>query len=122
MFMESDQSAIQLFSKKFFERKVFLAAPIHHHFEAKGWPETKVTMRAWIFTAVTAIIGVIIGILGAGKYHYDSIRNLRQEVSGYSYKNMEIKKIQDAEVEGKKVLLRVDFNAAMEERYSQGKI
>lgn len=67
--LESGSVAIQLFSKKFFKRKVFLAAPIHHHFEAMGWPESKVTMRIWIFTAVTAILGVIIGILGAGKFH-----------------------------------------------------
>ncbi|MBU2028924.1 hypothetical protein KJ761_03490 [Patescibacteria group bacterium] len=67
--IESGSVAIQLFSKKFFHKKVFLAAPIHHHFEAKGWPETKVTMRAWIFTLVTAFLGVIIGILGMGKYH-----------------------------------------------------
>lgn len=67
--IESGSVAIQLFSKKFFHRKVFLAAPIHHHFEAKGWPETKVTMRAWIITLVTAFFGVIIGILGMGKYH-----------------------------------------------------
>jgi phospho-N-acetylmuramoyl-pentapeptide-transferase len=65
--LESGSVAIQLFSKKFFHRKIFLAAPIHHHFEAKGWPEPKVTMRAWIFTALTALIGVIIGILGMGK-------------------------------------------------------
>lgn len=66
--LESGSVVIQLTSKKLFKRKVFLAAPIHHHFEAKGWPEPKVTMRAWIFTAVTAIMGVIIGILGAGKF------------------------------------------------------
>jgi len=66
--LESGSVAIQLFSKKFFRRKVFLAAPLHHHFEAKGWPEPKVTMRAWVFTAVTAIMGVIIGILGGGKF------------------------------------------------------
>jgi phospho-N-acetylmuramoyl-pentapeptide-transferase len=67
--LESGSAVIQLTSKKFFKRKVFLAAPIHHHFEAKGWPETKVTMRIWIFTAVTALIGIIVGILGMGKYH-----------------------------------------------------
>ncbi len=67
--LESGSVVIQMTSKKFFHRKVFLAAPIHHHFEAKGWPETKVTMRAWIFTMVTALIGVIVGILGMGKYH-----------------------------------------------------
>jgi len=65
--IESGSVALQLFSKKFFGKKVFLAAPIHHHFEAKGWPETKVTMRIWIFTMVTALIGLLIGILGMGK-------------------------------------------------------
>lgn len=64
--MESGSAAIQLLSKKFLGRKIFLAAPLHHHFEAKGWPEPKVVMRAWIFTALTAAIGVIIGILGMG--------------------------------------------------------
>lgn len=67
--LESGSVAIQLTSKKLFGKKVFLAAPIHHHFEAKGWPETKVTMRAWIITLMTALIGVIMGILGGGKFH-----------------------------------------------------
>ena len=58
---------VQLLSKKYRGKKIFLAAPIHHHFEAKGWPEPKIVMRAWIFTSVTALIGVIIGILGMGK-------------------------------------------------------
>jgi len=65
--IESGSVVIQLTSKKYFGRKVFLAAPIHHHFEALGWPETKVTMRAWIFTMVTAMIGVIVAVLGMGK-------------------------------------------------------
>lgn len=64
--LESGSAAIQLTSKRFFGRKVFLAAPLHHHFEAKGWPEPKIVMRAWIFTALTALIGVMIGILGMG--------------------------------------------------------
>lgn len=64
--LESGSVAIQLFSKKFLHRKIFLAAPIHHHFEAKGWPEPKVTMRAWIFTLLTTIIGLIVGIFGKG--------------------------------------------------------
>ncbi len=67
--LESGSVAIQLFSKKFLHRKVFLAAPVHHHFEAKGWPETKVTIRFWIITIITALAGVIIGILGGGKFH-----------------------------------------------------
>lgn len=64
--LESGSAALQLFSKKFFKRKIFLAAPIHHHFEAMGWPETKVVARAWIFTAITSLLGTIIGILGMG--------------------------------------------------------
>jgi phospho-N-acetylmuramoyl-pentapeptide-transferase len=65
--LESGSAALQLLSKRFLGRKIFLAAPLHHHFEAKGWPEPKVVMRAWIFTAVTALVGVIIGIFGMGK-------------------------------------------------------
>ena len=57
---------IQLFSKKYFGRKVFLSAPIHHHFQAKGWPETKVTMRFWVIGMVCAIIGLIIALIGRG--------------------------------------------------------
>jgi phospho-N-acetylmuramoyl-pentapeptide-transferase len=65
-FVESGSSAIQLLSKKFRGKKIFLSAPIHHHFEALGWPETKVTMRFWIIGMVMAVIGVIIGLLGRG--------------------------------------------------------
>jgi len=68
--IESGSVVIQLTSKKLFKRKVFLAAPIHHHFEAKGWPETKVTMRAWIFTLVMAMVGVIIAVLGMGRGNF----------------------------------------------------
>ncbi len=58
---------IQLISKKFFNgKKIFLAAPIHYHFRAKGWPESKVVMRFWIISAVMGVIGVSIGILGGG--------------------------------------------------------
>jgi phospho-N-acetylmuramoyl-pentapeptide-transferase len=65
--LESGSAAIQIMSKRFFGTKVFLAAPLHHHFEAKGWPEPKIVMRAWIFTAITALIGVMIGIIGMGR-------------------------------------------------------
>ncbi|MDD3481275.1 MAG: phospho-N-acetylmuramoyl-pentapeptide-transferase [Patescibacteria group bacterium] len=65
-FAESTSSALQLLSKRIRGKKLFLIAPIHHHFEAMGWPETKVTMRFWIIGAVTAVAGVIIGILGRG--------------------------------------------------------
>jgi phospho-N-acetylmuramoyl-pentapeptide-transferase len=45
-------------------KKIFLSSPIHHHFEAIGWPETKVTMRFWVIGQVAAFIGVILFILG----------------------------------------------------------
>ena len=67
--IESGSVVIQLSAKRFLGRKVFLAAPLHHHFESLGWPETKVTMRAWIFTMVMSVAGIIVGILGAGKIH-----------------------------------------------------
>ncbi len=55
---------LQLFWKKFLHRKLFLSAPVHHHFQAMGWPETKVTMRFWIIGAVAGIVGVIIYFIG----------------------------------------------------------
>ena len=57
---------IQLFSKKYFKKKVFLLAPLHHHFEKKGWGEAKITMRFWIFGAMCGAIGGIVGIIGMG--------------------------------------------------------
>ena len=39
---------IQVFSFKYFGRRVFLMAPIHHHFEMKAWSETKIMVRFWI--------------------------------------------------------------------------
>lgn len=40
------------------KKRVFLCAPLHHHFEYKGWPETKVVLRFWIISLVLAIIGI----------------------------------------------------------------
>src|SRR3989338_5618903 len=57
---ESGSVLIQLTSKKFRGKKIFLSTPIHHHFEALGWPETQVTMRFCMISAVGAIIGLII--------------------------------------------------------------
>ncbi len=54
---------IQNISKKLFHKKVFLIAPLHHHFEAKGWPAYKVTMRYWILSGVFAIFGIIFALL-----------------------------------------------------------
>jgi len=62
--LEAGSVIIQLLSKKFLKRKIFLSAPIHHHLEAKGWPHYKITMRFWIIGIVLAIIGVVIRLLG----------------------------------------------------------
>ncbi|MCK4591992.1 phospho-N-acetylmuramoyl-pentapeptide-transferase [Candidatus Parcubacteria bacterium] len=64
--IESLSVIIQLTSKKFRHKKVFQSAPIHHHFEAIGWPECKVTMRFWIIAWVMAAIGLVIGLMGMG--------------------------------------------------------
>ena len=56
--LESLSVIIQMASKKLRGKKVFLSAPIHHHFEALGWPETKVTMRFWIISAVFSALGL----------------------------------------------------------------
>jgi phospho-N-acetylmuramoyl-pentapeptide-transferase len=62
--IEAGSSLIQLVSKKFFGRKVFISAPIHHHLEASGWPEVKVTMRFWVIAAVTSFFGIILALAG----------------------------------------------------------
>ncbi|MDP3982051.1 MAG: hypothetical protein Q8P70_00645 [bacterium] len=62
--MESGSVILQLLSKKFLKKKIFEAAPLHHHFEAKGWPHYKITMRFWIIGVVAAFVGVIIRLLG----------------------------------------------------------
>lgn len=61
--LETLSVIIQLTSKKFRGgKKVFLAAPLHHHFEALEWGESKVTMRLWIIGAFMAFVGVVIGV------------------------------------------------------------
>jgi phospho-N-acetylmuramoyl-pentapeptide-transferase len=61
----SASSIIQLLSKKFRHgKKVFLVAPLHHHFQALGWPATKVVMRYWVIGIICAGIGIIISLVG----------------------------------------------------------
>ncbi len=62
--LEVGSVVIQLLSKKFRKKKIFQSTPIHHHFEAIGWPASKVTMRFWIVGIVLAIVGVVIKLLG----------------------------------------------------------
>lgn len=63
--VEAGSVAIQITSKKLRNgKKIFISTPIHHHFEALGWPETKVTMRAWVIGQMAAFVGVIMFLLG----------------------------------------------------------
>lgn len=58
-------SLIQIASKKLRNgKKVFLVAPLHNHFQAKGWPPYKVTMRYWIISTMFAVTGIIISLIG----------------------------------------------------------
>jgi phospho-N-acetylmuramoyl-pentapeptide-transferase len=61
--LESLSVIVQVASRKLRRKKIFLSTPIHHHFEALGWPETKVTMRFWIISAVSATLGLVIFFL-----------------------------------------------------------
>lgn len=58
--IEMSSSVIQIISIKFFKKKLFKIAPLHHHFEAIGWPETKTVQRFWLFTGICTIISLLI--------------------------------------------------------------
>jgi phospho-N-acetylmuramoyl-pentapeptide-transferase len=62
--IEAGSSLIQILSKRCLHRKVFLSAPIHHHLQAVGWPETKVTMRFWVIANVAGVIGIVLAVAG----------------------------------------------------------
>ncbi|MBE0505366.1 MAG: phospho-N-acetylmuramoyl-pentapeptide-transferase [Marinospirillum sp.] len=56
--METLSVIIQVASFKMTGRRVFRMAPLHHHFELKGWPEPRVIVRFWIITVVLVLIGL----------------------------------------------------------------
>ena len=61
--VESLSVIIQVISKRLRNKKIFLSAPVHHHFQALGWPESKVVMRFWVIAALGAAIGLMIFLL-----------------------------------------------------------
>lgn len=61
---EAGSSLIQIASKRLFKRKIFISAPVHHHFEAIGWPETKVTMRFWVLGCIAGFVGLLMALMG----------------------------------------------------------
>lgn len=61
----SASSIIQILSKKYRGgKKVFIVAPLHNHFQAKGWSGAKVTMRYWVLGMMLAVVGVILALVG----------------------------------------------------------
>ncbi|MDP2930005.1 MAG: hypothetical protein Q8N56_00115 [bacterium] len=63
MVLEVSSSILQLLSKKIRGKKIWLSTPIHHHFEAVGWPPYQITMRFWLIGIVLAILGVAIRLM-----------------------------------------------------------
>lgn len=64
MVIEVGSIILQLLSKKFRKKKIWLSTPIHHHFEAKGWPAYQVTMRFWLISIIFVTLGVAIWLVG----------------------------------------------------------
>jgi phospho-N-acetylmuramoyl-pentapeptide-transferase len=61
---------LQVFSFRTFGRRIFRMAPIHHHFELAGWPETTVIIRFWMISAACTAAGI-------GLYYYDFLVTTR---------------------------------------------
>jgi phospho-N-acetylmuramoyl-pentapeptide-transferase len=57
--MEAVSVMMQVASFKLTGRRIFRMAPIHHHFELKGWPEPRVIVRFWIITAMLVLLGLV---------------------------------------------------------------
>ena len=60
LFATEVTTVMQVLSKKIWGRKIFLVAPVHHHFEALGWPAHQVVMRYWIVSLIGAVLGVVL--------------------------------------------------------------
>lgn len=62
---EAGSTLLQIISKKLRAgKKIFKVTPLHHHFEASGWPETKVTMRFWVIGQVCGFLGLMVFLVG----------------------------------------------------------
>ncbi|MFA5131337.1 MAG: phospho-N-acetylmuramoyl-pentapeptide-transferase [Patescibacteria group bacterium] len=61
--IESLSVIIQVLSKRWRGKKIFLSSPIHHHYQAVGWPEAKVVMRFWVIGGIGAAIALMIFLL-----------------------------------------------------------
>jgi len=57
-FLEAVSVITQVISFKLFGKRVFLMAPLHHHFEKKGWPEPRIIVRFWIISFLLALVSL----------------------------------------------------------------
>lgn len=57
-FVETVSVIAQVASFKLFKKRIFLMAPIHHHYEKKGWPEPKIIVRFWIISILLALVSL----------------------------------------------------------------
>lgn len=65
LFVTVASNVIQVSAKRILGIKIFRIAPLHHHFEAIGWPGPKVVMRYWVLAVICAFIGVLVALVGA---------------------------------------------------------
>jgi len=56
--MEALSVMLQVASFKLFGKRIFRMAPLHHHFELKGWQENQVVVRFWILTIILVLVGL----------------------------------------------------------------
>ncbi len=61
-FIELASVIIQSIGKRILNKRIFILAPLHHHFEARGWSEEKIVMRAWVLNAITVMIGIWVAL------------------------------------------------------------
>jgi phospho-N-acetylmuramoyl-pentapeptide-transferase len=56
--METVSVILQVASFKLTGKRIFRMAPLHHHFELKGWPEPRVIVRFWVITVILVLVGL----------------------------------------------------------------
>lgn len=61
--LTSASDVIQIFSRKVFKKKVFLAAPFHHHLEAIGWSKNQIVIRYWLTSIICSVLGLALGLI-----------------------------------------------------------
>ncbi|MEW6610317.1 MAG: phospho-N-acetylmuramoyl-pentapeptide-transferase [Patescibacteria group bacterium] len=61
-FLDLFSVIIQSFGRRILNRRIFALSPLHHHFEARGWSEEKIVMRAWVINAIMVMVGLWIAL------------------------------------------------------------